>query len=208
MSPLPDILLTENPFVDVIYNNTYTNRAEERLMSKKLTVIPEQCSGCGICELVCAIKHFGVNNPKKSAIRVLITYPHPVMRMPIVCSQCRVPACAQVCPVDALRWIEGVVQLDKENCISCFKCVEACPFGAIYAHEDCDLPIMCDMCGGDPECVKKCPKGALRLIPEAALGESRRLNNVLSYTQMKEIEFYEKGERKVIHYAEIGKEEL
>jgi ferredoxin len=64
------------------------------------------------------------------------------------------------------------------------------------------------MCGGDPECVKKCPKGALRLIPVAALGEFKRLNNVLSYTQMKEIEFYEKGEKKIIHYADIGKEEL
>jgi hypothetical protein len=56
-------------------------------MSKKLTVIPEQCSGRRICELVCAIKHFGVNNPKKAAIRVLTTYPHPVVRMPIVCIQ-------------------------------------------------------------------------------------------------------------------------
>jgi len=86
--------------------------------------------------------------------------------------------------------------------------VDACPFGAIYVHEDYDLPIICDMCGGDPECVKKCPTGALRLIPESTLGEFKRLNNVLSYTQMKEIEFYEKGERKVIHYAEVGKEEL
>ena len=177
-------------------------------MSKKLTVIPEQCSGCRLCELVCAIKHFGVCNPKKSAIRVLITYPHPVIRMPIVCSQCKVLTCAQVCPVDALRRSNGVVQLDEENCISCYKCVDACPFGAIYVHEDCDLPIICDMCGGDPECVKKCPTGAIRLIPESALGEFKRLNNVLSYTQMKEIEFYEKGEKKVIHYAEIGKEEL
>jgi len=177
-------------------------------MLKKLTVIPEQCSGCRICELVCAIKHFGVNNPKKSAIKVLTIYPHPVMRMPIVCSQCKVLTCAQVCPVDALRRSNGVVQLDKENCISCYKCVDACPFGAIYVHEDCDLPIICDMCGGDPECVKKCPTGALRLIPESTLGEFKRLNNVLSYTQMKEIEFYEKGERKIIHYAEVGKEEL
>ena len=178
------------------------------MMQKKLTVIPEECSGCRICELVCAIKHFGVNNPKKAAIRVLITYPHPVVRMPIVCSQCKEPTCAQVCPTDVLRWVDGVVQLDKEGCISCYKCVEACPFGALYAHEDCEVPIKCDMCGGDPECVRKCPKGALKLIPEAALGESKRLNNVLSYTQMKEIEFYEKGEHKTIHYAEIGKEEL
>jgi len=64
------------------------------------------------------------------------------------------------------------------------------------------------MCGGDPQCVKHCPTGALRLLPEAALGESKRLDNILSYTAMKEIELYEKGEKKVIRYAEVGKEEL
>jgi carbon-monoxide dehydrogenase iron sulfur subunit len=177
-------------------------------MTKKLTVIPDQCSGCRICELVCSIRHFRVNNPKKSAIRVMITYPQPVLRMPIVCSQCKEPPCGQVCPVDALHRNNGVVQLDEKLCISCYKCVEACPFGAMYAHDDCEYPIKCDMCEGDPECVKKCPKGAIRLIPEAALGESKRLANVLSYTQMKEIEYYEKGEKKVIHYSEIGKEKL
>ena len=88
------------------------------------------------------------------------------------------------------------------------KCVEACPFGAIYAHADVDHPIKCDMCDGAPKCVEKCPKAALRLIPENVLGESKRLNNVLSYAHMKEIEYYDKGEKKVIRYAEIGKEEL
>jgi len=177
-------------------------------MPKILTVIPEQCADCHICELVCAIKHFGVNNPKKAAIRIVNTYPQPVMRMPVVCSQCKQPACARVCPVGALTRIDNVVRLDRELCISCFNCVEACPFGAIYAHEDCDFPIKCDMCDGDPECVKYCPLGVLHLIPEDALGETKRLNNVLSYTQMREIEYYDKGEKKTIRYAEIGKEEL
>jgi len=177
-------------------------------MSKKVAVIPEECSGCRMCELACAIKHFGVNNPKKSAVRVLITYPHPVVRMPILCSQCKRPPCANVCKFNALRWMDGVVTLDKNACVSCFRCVESCPFGAIYAHDDCEYPIKCDLCEGDPECVKQCPKGALRLIPESAIGESKRLGNVLSYSQMKEIEFVEKGETKSIFYAEIGKEEL
>ena len=176
-------------------------------MSRKLAVIPELCSGCRMCELACAIEHYGVNNPKKSAIRVLVTYPHPVVRMPITCSQCKVPVCADACPVDALNRKNGVVLLDKDVCISCMKCVEACPFGAIYAHADVDYPIKCDMCDGAPKCVEKCPKGAVRLVPEQALGESKRLSNALSYAHMKEIEFMEKGEKKTIRYAEIGKEE-
>ncbi|MBT3377241.1 MAG: 4Fe-4S dicluster domain-containing protein [Lentisphaerae bacterium] len=177
-------------------------------MAKKLAVIPELCSGCKICELTCAISHFGVNNPKKSAIRVLVTYPHPVLRMPIVCSQCKSPMCADACPVGALTRKDGVVRLNKDVCVSCLKCVEACPFGAMYAHEDCDNPIKCNMCGGKPQCVRKCPKGALRLIPEHALGESKRISNALSYAHMKEIEFMEEGEKKIIRYAEIGKEEM
>jgi carbon-monoxide dehydrogenase iron sulfur subunit len=160
-------------------------------MSKRLAVIPELCSGCRICELACAVEHFGVNNPKKSAIRVMVTYPHPVIRLPVVCSQCKVPVCA-----------------DAETCISCMRCVDACPFGAIYAHEDVENPIKCDLCGGAPKCVAACPKDVIRLIPEQVLGESKRINNVLSYAHMKEIEFWEKGKKKTIRYAEIGKEEL
>ena len=41
-----------------------------------------------------------------------------------------------------------------------------------------------------------------------SVGEAKRMNNVLSYAHMKEIEYMEKGEKKTIRYAEIGKEEL
>ena len=181
---------------------------ESLSMSKRLAVIPELCSGCHVCELVCAIEHFGVNNPKKAAVRVMITYPHPVVRMPIICSQCRVPHCADACPLDAISRSDGLVRINEDLCVSCMKCVDACPFGALFAHRESKYPIKCDMCGGDPRCVRECPKGAIRLIPEQALGEARRLSNVLNYAHMKEIEFMEKGERKTIRYADVGKEEL
>ena len=177
-------------------------------MAKRIAVIPELCSGCRLCEIACSMSRFGVINPKKSAVRVLITYPQPVVRMPILCSQCKVPVCADVCPVGAISRDDGVVHLDGDLCVSCMKCVDACPFGAMYAHDDVDYPIKCDLCGGEPECVRVCPRNAIRLIPESALGEARRVSNVLSYAHMKEIEYMEKGEKKVIRYAQIGKEEL
>jgi len=46
------------------------------------------------------------------------------------------------------------------------------------------------------------------MLPEYSMGSANRLSNVLGYAQMKEIEYSEGGEVKVIRYAEIGKEEL
>ena len=153
-------------------------------MAKKLAVIPELCSGCRLCELACAIGHFGVNNPKKSAVRVLVTYPQPVLRMPIVCSQCKVPVCAEACPVGALKRTDGVVHLDTETCVSCMKCVEACPFGAVYAHGDVENPIKCDLCDGRPQCVDSCPINLLHFttfheFQRIKQGNSAQLNDTL-----------------------------
>jgi len=172
-------------------------------MERKLTVVPERCSGCRICELVCSIKHFGVNNPKKSAIRVMVVYPHPVIRMPVVCSQCRDPKCRENCPTGAIVRAEGVVYIDEQRCISCGQCVISCPFGSIFTHSDIDTPFKCDLCGGDPECVNACPKQAILYRPPHLVGEAHRMANVMKYAHMREVEYVEKGERRIIHYADI-----
>ena len=84
-----------------------------------------------------------------------------MVRIPIVCSQCKVPVCADACPGGALSRTNGIVHLDEESCISCMKCVDACPFGAIYAHSDNDYPIKCDLCKGQPACASFCPTQTL-----------------------------------------------
>lgn len=173
-------------------------------MSKKVAVIPERCSGCKTCELVCALGHFGANNPKKSRIRVMVLYPHPVIRMPVVCLQCKEPKCADGCPTNAIVRKNGLVEIDEELCISCQKCVESCPFGAIFVHADVAKPFKCDLCGGAPRCVRACPKGALAFVPEHTMGQAHRLSNVLNYVHMKEVEFVEKGEKKRLRYAQIA----
>jgi Fe-S-cluster-containing hydrogenase component 2 len=176
---------------------------KEKNMSWKLAVVPERCSGCKICELVCSINRFGVNNPKKSAIRVMVVYPHPIIRMPIVCRQCKVAKCMENCPTGAITTKDGIYDIDSEKCISCQQCVISCPFGAIFLHEEIETPFKCNLCNGHPHCVEACPKNALLYLPEHVLGQAQRMTSVLKYVHMKEVEYVEKGERKVLRYADI-----
>jgi Fe-S-cluster-containing hydrogenase component 2 len=172
-------------------------------MPHRLAIVPERCSGCRTCEVVCSLARFGVNNPKKSCIRVMTLYPHPVIRMAVVCRQCGEPKCADGCPTNAISRTDGVVKIDPELCVSCLKCVDNCPFGAMFAHEDIENPFNCNLCGGSPQCVAACPKKAILYVPTCTLGQAHRLANVLNYAHMKEVEYVEEGEKKHLRYAEV-----
>ena len=45
--------------------------------------------------------------------------------------------------------------------VGCGLCVEACVSGVIQLHPESSIPLLCDLCGGEPDCAKKCPTGAL-----------------------------------------------
>jgi len=62
------------------------------------------------------------------------------------------------CPVEAIKKKDGVVYVDEELCTSCGECVEVCPFGVMRMEEKA---FKCDLCGGDPTCVKFCPMKAI-----------------------------------------------
>ncbi len=189
-------------------------RRSSRGKRKVLTVIPERCSGCRLCELACSISRFGVNNRKKAAIRVISVYPHPVIRMPAFCRQCKVPKCMENCPNDAISIDDGIVLIDDDDCISCYNCVISCPFGAIFVHPDTKTPFKCDLCvgiDGDeamPRCVEACPSKALAFVEEHTLGQAHRLMSVLKYSHMREMEYFEGGKKKKLRYADIEKENM
>ena len=48
-----------------------------------------------------------------------------------------------------------------DDCIGCAACVDACPFGMAALHPESGLALICDLCGGDPACVKRCATGAI-----------------------------------------------
>ncbi len=55
--------------------------------------------------------------------------------------------------------------LDNDKCILCKSCVGVCVNGVILLDPIKMRIIKCDHCGGDPECAKVCPTGAIQYGP-------------------------------------------
>lgn len=122
-----------------------------------LTTFPEKCSGCRLCQLLCALVHFQENNPMKGALRVEGHFPDPGRYTIRVCDDCGV--CAEKCPENAIVLQKGNYVVLSGRCTKCGLCVEVCPTGSIFLRDDVAGPIKCDGC---LECVPYCPRQALQ----------------------------------------------
>jgi Fe-S-cluster-containing hydrogenase component 2 len=71
-----------------------------------------------------------------------------------------------VCPVKALSRDEelGRVVIDYDVCIGCKFCIVVCPFGGMGFDAMAKRVIKCDLCDGDPNCVKACSTDALQFV--------------------------------------------
>lgn len=118
------------------------------------------CTGCSICELVCSFMKFKVFNPKLSMIRVTYDYELGRVREVSICSQCGV--CVASCPNNALVISNGIIVVDYNLCNGCIVCVNSCPNNAIKVVNG--RPHKCDLCRGNPQCVRYCVRGALRVV--------------------------------------------
>jgi Fe-S-cluster-containing hydrogenase component 2 len=129
-------------------------------MSKIITVNPEKCTNCKMCEMACSFKKTDSFSPLKSRIRVNV-FAAEFSHIPVTCFQCADAPCVKVCPAGALLQGEGLVRFVQEACIGCKMCMLACPFGVISFDEEVGRIYKCDTCDGDPECVRFCPFDAL-----------------------------------------------
>ncbi|MEZ4650092.1 MAG: 4Fe-4S dicluster domain-containing protein [Candidatus Eisenbacteria bacterium] len=87
--------------------------------------------------------------------------------VPKLCNHCEATPCTQVCPVGAsYSTQDGAVLVDKERCIGCGYCVQACPYGSRFINPNTHTADKCTWCyhrvtqGLDPACVSVCPVGA------------------------------------------------
>jgi carbon-monoxide dehydrogenase iron sulfur subunit len=134
-------------------------------MAKALYINYEKCTGCRLCELVCAVKHDGISNPARSRIKVM-KWEMEGLYIPMSCQQCQDAPCVNACPVKALSRDEdlGRVVLDYDVCIGCRTCVSVCPFGAMSFNTIDRKVFKCDLCEGDPQCVRFCDRKAVDFV--------------------------------------------
>lgn len=137
------------------------------MSERQFYIDPSRCIGCNACVAACAEcdTHAGVSMIHLETIERR----DGVQTTPVICMHCEEPACAMVCPADAIkRTPDGVVQSSlKPRCIGCTNCVYACPFGVPKYDVKIDQMMKCDMCydrtsvGKKPMCATVCPSQAL-----------------------------------------------
>jgi Fe-S-cluster-containing dehydrogenase component len=136
---------------------------------------PDKCTGCTVCEYICSLTKEDAFNAHKSRIRT--TRLHPLINIAITCRLCSPAPCVTACPRDALTQSEetGVIMVDDDKCDGCSWCIEACDYGAITLHPEKKVVRICDLCDGDPECVKWCPEEALDFVTRDLMAQKARI---------------------------------
>lgn len=129
---------------------------------RALFIEPSICTGCRTCEMACSLSHEGKCSPHLSRTRV-IKYEALGMNYPMVCYHCSKPSCMAVCLEGAIKKDDatGAVVIDETLCKGCRTCITACPYSQISFNPEKEVAFKCDLCGGDPQCAKFCPSGAI-----------------------------------------------
>jgi Fe-S-cluster-containing hydrogenase component 2 len=82
-----------------------------------------------------------------------------------------------VCPVKAIGREENLnyVKIDYDLCIGCRACVTACPFGAMSFNMRDRKVFKCDLCEGEPNCVRFCEVKAVDYVDadRVSMGKKR-----------------------------------
>ncbi len=136
-----------------------------------------RCIDCRACMVACSVENkIDMDKTRIWVAGVGLKGEFPKLTrasMVYHCMHCNAPDCLSACPVGAYSKREdGPVLYNKDKCIGCRYCMNACPFGV--PHFDYDKGLVegafidkCTFCpqridiGLEPACVATCPTDAL-----------------------------------------------
>ncbi|HEY7139967.1 MAG TPA: 4Fe-4S dicluster domain-containing protein [Methylomirabilota bacterium] len=130
-----------------------------------------RCIGCHACTVACKEE----NRVPLGVFRTWVKYvekgefPNTRRHFAVLrCNHCDNAPCVTICPTVALyRRPDGIVDFDRDRCIGCKSCMQACPYDALYIDPDTHTAAKCHFCahrverGLEPACVIVCPERAI-----------------------------------------------
>jgi len=157
----------------------------------------DKCTGCQACSLACSFVKYKEFNPAFARVRIL-KFDESGVDAPIVCQQCEEPRCMEACPRNAIIWQAGtgIIVIDDAACDGCGICATACPYAAISVHPASagkrnKVMLKCDLCGGNPECIKWCETGAIQYVSIASQEQIKKAREDLIMARKRfEIEYH------------------
>jgi Fe-S-cluster-containing dehydrogenase component/formate-dependent nitrite reductase membrane component NrfD len=130
-----------------------------------------RCIGCHACSTACKSENevpLGVN---RTWVKYVEHGAYPDVRRTFQvtrCNHCENPPCVRICPVTAMyQRTDGIVEFDKDACIGCKACMQACPYDAIHVDPETRTAAKCHYCahrvdiGLEPACAVVCPTEAI-----------------------------------------------
>lgn len=145
-------------------------------MSKRYALLVDlrRCVGCTSCQVSCKMENSVPVGNFRAKVDFADTGEFPKAKrhfFPKLCNNCDNPPCVKPCPVKKprngatyKRKEDGVVMVDRDLCIGCGRCVDACPYGARFLHPH--LP------------VKNDPKPFAKSVPEVKGKSAKELRVV------------------------------
>ena len=130
-----------------------------------------RCIGCHACTVACKAENDVPVGNFRTWVKYVEKGTFPEIRRHFAvlrCNHCTNAPCVTICPVNALeKRKDGIVDIDRDICIGCRACMQACPYDAIFLNEESGSIEKCHYCahrvekGLEPACVVVCPEQAI-----------------------------------------------
>jgi Fe-S-cluster-containing dehydrogenase component len=160
-----------------------------RQMRYGFAIDQRTCIGCHACTVACKTEHEIPVGQFRTWVKYVDSgeFPSSTRDFGVLrCNHCTDAPCVEICPTNALfTRADGIVDFDRDLCIGCKGCLQACPYDAIYIDEDTHTAAKCNFCahrvdsGLEPACVVVCPTQSIWVgdLDDAESGISQLLRS-------------------------------